>query len=136
VSYSAEGGAKGLHPLGTIQLITIDGDPAHDVSPGPSVAFTVDPNFCSYCAGPLQITAVVRRNGSDGAGFNLKYESTSGWQGTASWYDVPGSDQWYTQTWMLPDPQFVGKWGYHFAFDSDSTDHSKYSIQSVTVMKQ
>jgi len=98
-------------------------------------SFTVDPNFSSYTTAPLQITAVVRRSGIDAAGFNLKYEATSGWKSTGSWYGVPGSDQWYTQTWTLTDAQFVGKWGYQFMFDSDSTQNSKYRIQSVTVAK-
>jgi hypothetical protein len=45
-------------------------------------------------------------------------------------------DQWYTQTWTIADAQFVGKWGYQFTFDSDATQNSKYTIQSVTVAKQ
>jgi hypothetical protein len=136
VSYTAMNGPAGLHPLGTPVMTTIDGAPARDVSQGPGLSFTVDPNFCSYCTGALQVTAVVRRNGDAAAGFNLKYESTSGWQGTGGWYGIPGSDQWYTQSWTLSDTQFVGKWGYNFAFDSDSTDNSNYSIQSVTVTRQ
>ena len=78
----------------------------------------------------------LRRNGADSAGFNVKYESASGWMGTGSWYTIPGSDQWYTQTWTITDTQFVGKWGYNFTFDSDSTQYSNYSIQSVTVTKR
>jgi hypothetical protein len=42
----------------------------------------------------------------------------------------------YTAEWDLPDAQLVGKWGFNFSFDSDSTQYSKYSIQSVTVTKQ
>jgi len=34
---------------------------------------------------------------------------------------------------MIDDPQFVGKWGYHFSFDSDSTTFSGHSLKSVTV---
>ena len=136
VDYAAENGARGLHPLGDEQLVTIDGTMARDVSPGAGVSFTVDPAFCLYACGTLRITAVVRRNGDASAGFNLKYESTAGWQGTGSWYDVPGSDRWYTQSWTISDAQFVGKWGYNFAFDSDSTENSAYSLKSVTVTKQ
>ena len=97
---------------------------------------TVDPNFSSYTPVKLRITAVLRRTGSDSAGFNVKYESTSGYKGTGSWYTIPGSDQWYTQTWDIDDPQFVGKWGYNFSFDSDSTQNSKYTVKSVTVSKR
>jgi hypothetical protein len=138
VNYAAEfaDGEKGLHPLGQKNTVTIDGTIAHDVSQGPGVSFTVDPNFCSYSCPALQISAVLRRKGTDSAGFNLKYESTAGWKGTGSWYTIPGSDQWYTQTWTISDTQFVGKWGYNFSFDSDSTQNSNYAIKSVTVTKQ
>jgi hypothetical protein len=105
------------------------------MSGAPAQSFSVDPNFSSYTTVPIKVTAVVRRNGADSAGFNLKYESKTGWKGSGSWYTVPGSDQWYTQEWTLTDAQFVGKWGYNFSFDSDSTQYSKYSIKSVTVMK-
>lgn len=40
------------------------------------------------------------------------------------------------KTWVIKDPQFVGKWGTHFAFDSDSTQNSAYSVLSVTVSKE
>jgi hypothetical protein len=138
VSYTAGDtqAEKGVHPLGQASLVTIDGSPARNVSQSPAQSFTVDPNFCSYSCPSLEITAVLRRNGTDSAGFNLKYESTTDWKGTGSWYTIPGSDQWYTQTWTITDTQFVGKWGYNFVFDSDSTQYSNYSIRSVTLTKR
>ncbi|WP_434425780.1 hypothetical protein [Nannocystis pusilla] len=52
------------------------------------------------------------------------------------WNEPPNfTEDWVTKTWDFDDPQFVGKWGYNFAFDSDSTQHSQYSIRSVTVTK-
>ena len=135
VSYAAGAVEQGLHPVGTRTIVTVDGGPALDVGASSGTSFTVDPNFSSYTTSPLRITAVVRRSGTDAAGFNLKYEATSGWKSTGSWFGVPGSDQWYTQTWTITDAQFVGKWGYQFMFDSDSTQNSKYRIQSVTVAK-
>lgn len=47
-----------------------------------------------------------------------------------------GDDQWYVASWDVDDDQFVGKWGYHFSFDSDSTMYSQYSVQRVTVRKR
>jgi hypothetical protein len=108
---------------------------ARDISGGAGQAFTVDPNFMSYVTQPLKITAVVRRNGADNAGFNLKYESTTGWKGGDGWFTVPEGDAWTTHSWTISDPQFVGKWGFNFSFDSDSTTYSKYSIRSVKVEK-
>jgi hypothetical protein len=85
---------------------------------------------------PIRITAVLRRNGERAAGFNLKYESTSGWKGAGGWITIPAGASWTTETWTIKDPQFIGKWGFHFAFESDSTQHSNYSLLSVTVAKE
>ena len=80
--------------------------------------------------------SITLGNGSKPAGFNFAYESTSGWKGGFGWYTVPEGEGWITKTWKISDPQFVGKWGYHFSFWSDSTQHSQYSILSVTVTKE
>lgn len=136
VSYDAASGDKGLHPVGKAKIVTIDGKEARDVSGGGGIAFTVDPNFLSYATTAIKITVVLRRNSDKNAGFNLKYESTTGPKGGLGWYTVPAGPQWTTQSWTLKDTQFVGKWGYHFSFDSDSTQNSNYSIQSVTVSKE
>jgi hypothetical protein len=135
VSFVAPGTEHGLHVWGATQVIMVDGQPARDASAASAQVFTVDPNFLSYDTVPISITAVLRKNGAASAGFNLKYESTTGIVGTGSWYDIPGSDQWYTKTWVINDAQLAGKWAYNFGFDSDSTMYSGYSIQSVTVTK-
>jgi hypothetical protein len=130
---------KGLHQLGAdanSTAVTIYGGPARDCSKGAAQTFTVDPNFLSYATTPITVTVVVRGNAAkDNAGFNLKYESTTGWKGTGSWFTVPGNEQWYTRTWTITDARFVGKWGFNFALDSDSQAYSKYYLQSVTVSK-
>lgn len=104
--------------------------------PGGNV-FMVDPNFLSYTTVPIEITVVVRRNpANDNAGFNLKYESTSGYKGSDSgWYTVPDNKEWHTRSWKIYDAQFVGKWGFNFSLDSDGNQYNKYYIQSVTVTK-
>jgi hypothetical protein len=136
VSWEAPGTERGLHPVGRGKAITLDGKEARDVSASSGQSFTVDPNFLSYTPTPITITAVFRRNGEKAAGFNLKYESTAGWRGTGGWITVPPGSEWVTKTWTIKDPQFVGKWGVHFGFDSDSTQHSSYSLLRVTVAKE
>ena len=130
---------QGLHHLfsgATSRAVKIRGDLCRDCSFGASQTFTVDPNFQSYTAETITITAVVRRQtAKENAGFNLKYESTTGWKGADSWYTIPDDASWHTKTWTITDPQFVGKWGFNFAFDSDGTQFSKYQIKSVTVAK-
>lgn len=135
VKWEAPGTAKGLHPVGHLRVLAVDGRDARDLSGASGVSFTVDPNFLSYASVPIKITAVLRRNGDKAAGFNMKYESTSGWKGAGGWYTVPAGKEWTTKTWTIKDPQFVGKWGVHFGFDSDSTQNSGYSLLSVTVEK-
>ncbi len=101
----------------------------------PTQNFEIDPNFLAYDTVPVRVTAVVRRNqNNDNAGFNLFYESTSGYKNhEGGWYTIPGNDQWYTRTWIIEDAQFVGKYGYNFALRSDSTQYSQYYLQSLSV---
>jgi hypothetical protein len=129
VSWDAANGAKGLHPVG----LPKDGD----MSALAGLSFTVDPNFLSYTPVPIRITMVLKRKTPEkGAGFNFGYEAVSGFKGGFGWYTVPEGKEWTTKTWTLKDPQFTGKFGYHFSVNSDSTQHSAYVIQSVTVSKE
>jgi hypothetical protein len=132
VSWDAVEGAKGLHPMGEAKVV----DGGRDQSSHGGQSFTVDPNFLSYTTVPVKVTIVLRRNGAKAAGFNFKYESTSGWKGGLGWYTVPAGTDWTTLTYTLKDPQFVGKWGFHFGLDSDSTQHTQYSLKSVTITKE
>lgn len=127
--------ARGLHLVQTPVWRDLDDERVLDAAPRAITSFTVDPNFLSYTAVPLRITAVVRRNSPDAAGFNLKYESRSGTR-SLGWNTVPANGEWATLSWSIDDAQFVGKFGYHFWFDSDSTRHSNYSIRSVSVSKE
>ena len=130
---------KGLHhlqPDASSSVVHVHGSPARDCSRGSSQSFTVDPNFLSYTTQPITITAVVRRKeANENAGFNLSYESTSGSRNAESWYTIPDNKTWHSKTWRITDSQFVGKWGINFSFNSDSPDHSKYYLRSVTVSK-
>ena len=129
---------KGLHTKSGAAVaadVGAYGGPARSGgTPGGNV-FMVDPNFLSYTTVPIEITVVVRRNpANDNAGFNLKYESTSGYKGSG-WYTVPDNKEWHTKTWRIDDAQFVSKWGFNFSLDSDGNQYNKYYIQSVTVTK-
>jgi hypothetical protein len=126
-----DGVEKGLHPTaGKV----VDG--LLNLSGTAGTAFTVDPNFNSYETVPLKVTALVRRNGEKAAGFNFRYESTSDYKGGFGWHGIPPGKEWTTLTWTLKDPRFVGKFGFHFSFDSDSPQHADFSVKSVTVTKE
>lgn len=135
VSVEAPDVQGGLHQFGEPRLRSFDGQPARDASPSTSQNFAVDPNFASYVTGPLKISVTARRNGTTPAGYRLKYESTSGWKAAGEWYQIPESNGFTTKEFVLNDAEFVGNWAYHFMLDSDSTRHSQYSIQKVTVSK-
>lgn len=123
---------RGLYLLGGNATVEAYGVSARDCGRSAGQAFAVDPSFLSYTPRPISITAVVRRYPEGGnAGFNLWYESTSGWKGTGAWFTVPEGNDWTAQTWIITDPQFVGKWGYHFLFNAD--EPRPYYLRSVTV---
>jgi hypothetical protein len=137
VSYGQPNREQGLHPAkkDSLAAVEVQGEWARDCSKASSVAFTIDPNFLSYVQAPIQIRTRVRRGtANDAAGFNLKYESNKGWR-SIGWNSIPSADKWYTLSWTISDDEFVGKWGHHFSLDSDSTNHSGYYLQDVTVTK-
>jgi hypothetical protein len=132
VRWDGTAGAQGLHPTGTAKIV----DGARDVTGSAGMAFTVDPGFLSYTPTAVKITVVLKKTGDQSAGFNVKYESTSGAKGGLGWYNVPAGAEWVTQSWTLKDTQFVGKFGFHFSFDGDSPQHGHYLLKSVVVEKE
>lgn len=105
--------------------------------------FTVDPSFLSFSTRPIRITAVLRGHGVGDPGFNLKYESDLPLDLADGNYLTPSDSGWhrvnatnfYTVSWVIPNPRFVGVYGYNFTFDTDGPAHSQFSIQSVMVSK-
>jgi hypothetical protein len=140
VSLGSPNVAKGLHQLfadATSRPVMIDDTAARDCSEAAGQSFTVDPNFLSYTTAPIEISAVVRRDAAgDDAGLKLKYESVSGWKTAGAWHPIPLGNQWAVLTWTITDDQFVGKWGFNFTLDSESTKMSRYELRSVSVEKK
>ena len=124
---------KGLHTQAgdtvAASVIAYGGSARAGDAPGGTV-FMVDPNFLTYTATPIQITAIVRRNpANDQSGLSLEYESTTGYK-KAALYAVPDNKEWHRVTWKIDDAQFVSKWGFNFRFDPGT-----YYLKSVTVTK-
>jgi hypothetical protein len=129
--------AKGLHQLSahlTSRLKTFHGSVARFVGVRIGVLFTVDPNFLSFTPTPITITASVCQPAGGHAGFNLHYESTTGWK-TIGWNAVPRDGKWHTLKWKITNDEFVNDWGYNFSFWSDDKKASQYYIRNVTVTK-
>jgi hypothetical protein len=136
VSLEAPDVRRGVHQFTKPVIRWFDGQQARDASNQVNQPFVVDPNFLAYKSVPLRIAVTVRKNGSGRAGFNLKYESPSGWKTEKSgWFTVPDSNTFVTKDFVIDDPQFVGNWGYHFMLDSDSKTYSNYSIHSITLTR-
>ena len=104
------------------------------VGASPGVSFTVDPNFLSFTPTPITIIAEVCQKAGGHAGFNLRYEATTGWK-SIGWNAVPADGKWHTLRWKINDDEFVSDWGYNFSFWSDSTANSRYYIRKVSVIK-
>ena len=139
VTMSERNDEKGLHTLSgqavAEAVVAYGGSARAGDVPGGNL-FIVDPGFLCYDSMPIEITAVVRRNANnDNSGFNLVYESTTGFKTAGGWYTVPDNKQWHTVKWKIEDPQFVNYWGYNFSLVSDGNVYNKYLIQSVTVTK-
>jgi len=137
VSWTAPNVEAGIHLFGAAPTKDFGGgDVGRDCSGTATQQFVVDRNFLLYDTEGIRITVVFRRNDpAESAGFNLKYESTTNDHASIGWNSVPAADQWHTISWDIDDDQFVAYWGYNFMFNSDSTQHSNYSIKSVTVTK-
>lgn len=143
VSIAAGQPDQGLHWIDKPAAVQVGGVLAHPMAGRSVASFTVDPNFLSWTARRITITATVRRTGGGDAGFNLKYESTAPLStadgnglshGPSCWCGVPvgGSTQ---LSWTIDNPRFVGMFGYHFSLDSDSPQYAHYAIERITVTK-
>lgn len=129
--------AKGLHQYKaslTSRLKTFNGSPARFLGVRIGTYFTVDPNFLSFTTTPITITASVCQKVGGHAGFNLIYESKTGWK-TIGWNSVPRDGKWHTLKWKITDDEFVSNWGYNFRLWSDDKKASQYYIRNVTVTK-
>lgn len=101
--------------------------------PGGNV-FTVDPNFLSYDAVPIEISVVCRRQQNDApVSLTLEYEAGtpdgSGYKKLPP-VEIPAGDGWSTVRWRLDDARFVNMWGFNFRYNT-----GKYHVRSVTVTK-
>ena len=139
VTMGGKNAEQGLHSLAGESIaadVIAYGGPARAGSVPGGNLFVVNPNFLSYTAVPIEITAVVRRNAAnDNAGFKLVYESANGFRTAGNWFTVPDNKQWHTVSWKITDAQFVSYWGYNFALESDGNKFNRYYVRSVTVRK-
>ncbi len=125
--------AKGLHPQqgdGLQADVVAYGGSARSGSVAGGPVFIVDPNFLSYTAGAIKITAVVRRTPENRpAKLILEYESTTGFKKFPA-FDIPDDKRWHVAHWKIDDAEFVSKWVLNFRFDLGD-----YLVRKVSVTK-
>ncbi|HJW11188.1 MAG TPA: hypothetical protein VJ598_05365, partial [Albitalea sp.] len=143
VSLTAGSDPQGVFMVNAPAASVVNGVAEFDLEGRSGAKFSVDPSFLSYTTTPIRITLVLRAHGTGDPGFNLRYESNAPLSRTdgngliassSGWHHV-GSTSFYTKTWAIADPRFVGLYGYNFYLDTDGPTHSQFSIRQITVSK-
>jgi hypothetical protein len=77
--------------------------------------FDVDGSYASVGDKDLEITVVARPvDVAQGAGFNLTYESITGYHESGESWRSSGDAGWQTATFYLHDANFANNWGWNF----------------------
>ncbi len=127
-------------PSGGLVPVTVDGSEAvRTDQPKDAVYayFDIDHSYVFYADGryDLLITIEVHKaSGPDRVGFNLLYDSMSGYKFT-SWQWVEAGKDWATYTFRLTDAGFSSTWGWDFAVNGAGDKKEDLVIRSVTVKK-
>lgn len=131
---------QGLYHLAPSSLIYDEGEKASrlPVSSRPPItrAAFLAPTFPEGTR-ELEITVTAKRLHSETlsehpTGFRITYESIHGIRDHETWWTVPGSNDWQTNTWTITDAQFIGKYAWNFRIDASGAGNDLL-IQKVKV---
>lgn len=103
-------------PGGKSEPGTIDGVSARRANANYSIFFKVDKNYINVPDNNVEIT-VKARQVTSGAGINLYYESVNGDANTGKAWIPPGSDKWYTHTFIINAARFADRSDWNFRID-------------------
>jgi hypothetical protein len=127
-------------PPGAVVPVTIDGVEAVRTDPTKEVLYVyldVDHSYAYFLEGRQDILITVelhRAKVAQQAGFNILYDSTTGYRFTPWQWIEPGSG-WVTYTLRLTDAGFTSTWGWDFAINAGGTKKEPLIVRSVTVRK-
>jgi hypothetical protein len=127
-------------PPGAVVPMTIDGVEAVRTDPGKEVLYVyldVDHSYAYFLEGRQDILITVevhRAKAAQQAGFNILYDSTTGYRFTPWQWIEPGSG-WVTYTLRITDAGFSSTWGWDFAINAGGTRKEPLIVRSVTVRK-
>ena len=125
---------------GAVVPVTVDGVEAvrtDQTRQAVYVYLDVDHSFVYFVDGreDLLVTVEVHRaEAPQRVGFNLYYDSTTGYRFTP-WQWVEAGTGWATYTIRLADASFSGPWGWDFAVNGAGNKKEDLVVRSVTVRK-
>src|SRR5262249_42862247 len=101
------------------------------------VYLDVDHSYAYFLDGQQEILITVevhRAKAAQQAGFNILYDSATGYRFTPWQWIEPGAG-WATYTIRLTDAGFSSTWGWDFAINAGGTKKEPLIVRSVTVRK-
>ena len=147
VTLGATNAERGLYnqrfrslPPGAVVPVTIDGVEAVRTDPPKEVLYVyldVDHSYAYFLDGQQDILITVevhRAKAAQQAGFNILYDSATGYRFTPWQWVEPGAG-WTTYTLRLTDAGFSSTWGWDFAINAGGTRKEPLIVRSVTVRK-
>jgi hypothetical protein len=127
-------------PNGAVEAVEVGGVEAVQTSVARQaiyVYFDIDDTFLYFAEGrvPVEITVEVwGARAPRQVGFNLLYDSTSGYRFTP-WQWVDTNPGWVTYTTRLTDANMANTWGWDFAVNTSGNRSEDLVIRTVTVRK-
>jgi Beta-galactosidase len=147
ISLAATNTERGLYnqrfrslPSGAVVPVTVDGAEAVRTDAAKEVLYVyldVDHSYAYFVDGQQDILITVqvhRAKAAQQAGFNILYDSTTGYRFTPWQWIEPGTG-WVTYTLRITDAGFSSTWGWDFAINAAGTRKEPLIVRSVTVRK-
>lgn len=138
---------KGLYNMrfrdrrnGAVEVVDVDGGEAVRTNASKDIVFVyfdVDDTFLFFVDNRAAVEIAVEVRGAGAAqqlGFNLLYDSTSGYRFTP-WQWVEAGHGWVTYTFRITDANFANTWGWDFAINAGGNRREDLTIRTVTVRK-
>jgi len=147
VTLGATNAERGLYnqrfrsvPSGALVPLTIDGAEAVRTDGAKDAVYVyldVDHSYAFFLDGQQDILITVEVHWAKAAqqvGFNILYDSTTGYRFTPWQWIEPGTG-WVTYTLRLTDAGFSSTWGWDFAINAAGSRKEPLVVRSVTVRK-
>jgi hypothetical protein len=125
---------------GAVVPVTVDGVSAVRTDQSTDavyVRFTIDDSYAYFVDGRYDYVITIevhRAGGPQRVGFNLLYDSMSGYR-FSPWQWVDAGDGWASYTVRVSDASFSKTWGWDFAINGAGDKKENLVVHSVTVTR-